>query len=183
LSLACLAVGIAGLSLAVVLVAVRAAGSPTAGASPTLVLGKSLLEGSVPSLTPAQARRAVNVARRDHYVRELVKDHPNELDVEAAWTKSDGEFLGAALALIFRRPTLVTGTWLDLVYDCSERSMTPYKTSTYFASRANVSSLTILVDLERLRVVAVNPDAGARLIARSPHLAFSHAPTCQPPYS
>jgi hypothetical protein len=123
------------------------------------------------------------MALRDPYVKGLIRGHPYGVHGEVAWTKSDGELLGAAVALVFGRPASVIGTWLDLVYDCSERSVPPYKPFAYSASRTNVSSLTVLIDLERLRVAAIYPDARARLITRTPHLPFLPTATCQPPYS
>jgi hypothetical protein len=54
-------------------------------------------------------------------------------------------------------PVTIRGQWLDLNYDCGEKTLPPYGRVPYRARYRNVTSLTIYVDMTRKVVAGILP--------------------------
>lgn len=147
--------------------------------NPPLVVDAKTLENSVPSLMAAQREQAIYIIRNDPTTRNLTSGRTYQITKPVVWTKSDGEIVGAAVRLIFSRPSTLAGRWLAIDYDCSENTNPPYLSVAYRARRAYVTSLTLLVDLKRQQVVSIQPDGLSRLVGRPHWVRQPGVPLCR----
>ncbi len=128
---------------------------------PEIVLDRKLLDGSVPSLTLRERQEARLLVINDKYFRALIQHVPYQTVSEVPWTSSRGNSIGAAVTVTLRRNSNLSGTWPTLSYDCNEVEPALYTISSYTAKEENVSSLIVLVDLERKQIASIDPNIAA----------------------
>lgn len=152
--------------------------APAHVAAPPVVVSRSLLEASVPTLTRAAQRQVVTAAMSSQAVQPFIYGRQFQIIDTSAWTTSSGVLLGGVVSLQFQRPEQVSGQWLSLRYDCREQSFPPYHSVAYAAMRRHVTTLTIVVSLPAQRVVAVSSPSPAHLLSPPPP---TQKPSCTTP--
>lgn len=129
---------------------------------PQPLLTADLLDRTVPKLTVQQRQQVAGIAVNDPRIRKLIQEQPVEVADVLVWTKSNGELIGGVVTLALAGPRRIAGEWLALNYDGTEATSPPYETVPYGATYSNVTSLTVMVDLNRGQVVGVSPDQDAQ---------------------
>ena len=155
LLLAVLLAAVVALAMALVVVARQSGHEP-----PQPVLSMDL-DRTVPSLTVPQRQQVADIAVDDPRIRQLIQEQPAEVAGVVVWTKGTGELIGGVVTLRLTGPRTVQGEWLGLDYDRTEATSPPYTSVPYRAKYSNVTSLEVMVDLDRGQVVGVTPDHDA----------------------
>src|SRR6266496_1766267 len=112
------------------------------------------LQGATPTLTADQKNKAIALATSDGRSKSLLSNVSTTSGDPLVWTTERGILIGAVVSFNLPAPATLTGTWVDLDYDCSERSTPPYGAVPFHATYSNVRSLLAFVDLIEGRVAA-----------------------------
>jgi hypothetical protein len=115
------------------------------------------LQSSVPTLTAAQVQSATDVARGDPTIAAILAGRSAASKNVVVWTTEKGALLGGVVTLDLAQAATLSGTWIDLDYDCSETASPPYGSVRFGATVQNVTSLTVFVDLTRHKVAGFMP--------------------------
>lgn len=145
-----------------------------------LVIDKKALEGSLPVLDTGQRERITADVIRDPTVSQLLSGHPWTLAQAVPWVRSDGSILGGEVRLVLDSRSSLVGTWDAVQYSCSDSGTPPYAVSRYWARRAHVRYLSVLVDIDRNAIVAIDPDPGSSLVGGVRWIKRALEPQCQP---
>jgi hypothetical protein len=132
-------------------------------APPNVLLGRGVLYGSVPNLSPAQRQQAVSLAMDWPALRGVTRGRRYRQSV-APWTSSDGHVVGALVTFVFRGSVTARGMWEYLVTRCKRREPSDDGGFPFRATFRGVTSVHVLVDFGRNTAVSVSPDEGATLI-------------------
>jgi hypothetical protein len=109
------------------------------------------------TLTKKQRALILRIVKADKTFKRLVGKKKYQITAVTLWSKQNGSNLGGTVSVRFQNPGTITGTWLDLDYDCTEKSSPPYGKVPYKAKYANVTWMTIFVDTKRKHVVGIKP--------------------------
>lgn len=126
--------------------------------------GQNAISRSVPSLSAVQQQQAASLVQSDPRVKRLTQGVSTQVKDVVVWTKTSGEVIGALVTVNFSRPVTVSGQWMSLTYDQSEKSIPPYVSTSYEVTYNNVTGLLIDVDLERQQIVSVDPSRGSQVV-------------------
>jgi hypothetical protein len=118
----------------------------------------------VPTLTPRDEARALALATADPTVRATVGSRPTRVVTDAdgkrvgVWeTYKTRAVIGAAVELEWDQPLALDRRWPSIAYDYTEVSAPPYREGLRRVRTRALTRLTVLVDLGRDKVVAVQP--------------------------
>lgn len=109
------------------------------------------------SLTKKQRTTIVHIAETDRTLQKLVAKKPYQVTNVAMWLTKSGRLLGGVVTIRLKRAAKISGTWLDVAYDCSEQTSPPDTRVPYKATYTNVRYITISVDLKRKKVIGITP--------------------------
>jgi hypothetical protein len=117
----------------------------------------------LPSLSPGQKDKALEIARAEPGVRALLSD-PNVSTIVVPWTTMEShELLGAGLDVSWTRPVAVKARWPVLFYDETERASPPFQSTTAQVEAANVTGVHVTIDLSHEKVLGVEPMGSAEV--------------------
>lgn len=108
-------------------------------------------------LTKNQKTTLQTILKNDKTIKTLTKKRPYKIIAVAKWVTREGKLLGGDISLRFTKGYTIKGGWLAVQYDCTEKSSPPYQRITYKATYANVTAMSVFVDLKRKLVVGTNP--------------------------
>jgi hypothetical protein len=109
------------------------------------------------SLTKRQRAQILRIAEADKTFKRLAGKRKYKISAVTLWSKKDGSPLGGLVSVRFKTSSTISGTWLDLDYDCTEKSSPPYGKVPYKAQYVNVTWVTLFVDTKRKQVVGIKP--------------------------
>jgi hypothetical protein len=126
--------------------------------------GPALPGPEPPQLSADEMARALDIARNDVAVKSLLAGRAYSPGKIGPWTTYRGAKIGAVMLLSLHEPaTYAMREWPLLVYDESERSTPPYRQKSVRLQASNVRELMVWVDLNRSRIVGVDPGVGAQI--------------------
>jgi hypothetical protein len=124
----------------------------------------------VPQLSGNDEVRAQALVKADKRLRKIVGATPYTVEKIGPWTTSNGpwtekkktELIGASLVLSFAGPIEISDKLMPgALYDVTERRSPPYQEVDLQVDASGVTSLMVLVDLKRGKVVNVSPGLGS----------------------
>jgi Concanavalin A-like lectin/glucanases superfamily len=116
---------------------------------------------SDPALTAAQVSQAASIANADQRVGALIAGRGASIGDVSAWTKSNGNVIGAVLTYTWSTPAAINTTWPAISPDPAEATDPPYQTGAVQYSTQGVTGLVVLVDLNCGSVAQIEPDDNA----------------------
>lgn len=126
-------------------------GTPIIG-TPTTTGGPSFRK-----LSQAQRTKITHIFQSDRTFLRLIGHRHFKTTSVWLWTNREGVLLGGVVVLRLPHPVTMSGTWLDLDYDCSEQTSPPYGRVPYKAKYSSVTTITLFVDLQRKQVAGIRP--------------------------
>lgn len=153
--------------------AVQSVGGPPAApgiAFDVAVAGEAVDTQAVPELTVADEARAQALAKADKKLQKLLGSTPYTVARIGPWTTSNGpwteqkktELLGVSLVLSFAAPIEIADKVMPgAIYDVTEQRSPPYQEVDLRVDATGVTSLMVLIDLKRGKVVNVSPGLGS----------------------
>lgn len=155
--------------------AARVVGAPAPPAAPGLAVAADAAAEptelqELPTLSAADDARARALVLADRRLQKIVGATPYQVAQIGPWTTSNGpwterkktELIGASLILAFAGPVELRDELMPgALYDVTERRSPPYQEVDLRVDATNVTSLLVLVDLRRGRIVNVSPGLGS----------------------
>lgn len=135
----------------------------------------------VPQLSGVDEMRARALVKADGRLRKIVGGTPYTVAKIGPWTTSNGpwtekkqtELIGASLILSFAGPIEIADELMPgALYDVTERRSPPYQEVDLQVDATGVTSLMVLVDLKRGKVVNVSPGLGSVVTRASTPAGF-----------
>lgn len=143
------------------------AGRPGAGVPPPptpWAVGTPLPAPTIPTLTEEEVARAQEIFASDPRTERLLDGHPYVVEGIFPWLKSSNEIIGAWLSVSLTTPVDVEGEWPGMDYDETEETEPPYEEGTTRMEVRGLRRVDVLVDLQRGRMVSINPSEYTELI-------------------
>ena len=124
----------------------------------------------LPQLSGVDELRATALVKADKRLQKIVGATPYLVAQIGPWTTSNGpwterkktELIGASLILSFTSPIEIKDKLMPgALYDVTEQRSPPYQEVDLRVDATNVTSLMVLVDLKRGKIVNVSPGLGS----------------------
>lgn len=110
---------------------------------------------SIPTLTPEQQAKAKELFTNDLRAQALFRGHEYLVRRLGPWLdKGEGTIIGVLMDVSLRQPATIEGDWPLITYDETE---TTYREETLRATARGALKFHVLVDLQREKVVSINP--------------------------
>lgn len=121
------------------------------------------------TLTTAERATVTTTVRTDPTVARLIGSRAYKVTSVAPWhTSRSPRLIGAAVILELAQPaSLSDSRWPILHYDPAERASRPYRATSGTVSVSDASELMVLVTLDPLEVVGVDPSGPAMNVRRA----------------
>jgi hypothetical protein len=165
---------VCGILLAATTFSLHTAGSAS---STVVILGRSELQSSIPSLTSAQVNSIEHVVGNDRRVHTLIHGHASQISSVVTWLGPTGVVIGGLVALRFNVPATVRGVWLSLA-SCWHSGIESYASMSYRATQTRVSGIDVLVQLASHSVVSLMPIGSSGLIGAVSVTALTRLASC-----
>lgn len=135
----------------------------------------------LPELTSVDEARAAAVMRANKHFRAIVGDTPYAIVRAGPWTTSNGpwtaektpELLGASFVVSFSKAIRIADKVMPgAIYDVTESRSPPYQNVDLRVDADGVTSLMVLVDLRRGKLVNISPGLGSGVVSMAPPPGF-----------
>ncbi len=106
-------------------------------------------------MSSSQKKRVLKIVHKDKNVKRLITGRHYHIAAITLWVTKSAQTVGGVVTVRFTSPQTLTGTFFDLFYACNSTST--YRRITYKAKYANVTYMTLSVDLKHKRVAGITP--------------------------
>lgn len=112
----------------------------------------------IPTLTPEQQAKAKELFANDLRAQTLFRGHEYVVGRLGPWLGTGGaRLIGVLMDVSLRQPATIEGDWPLITYDDTETTSPPYREDTVRMTVRGALKFHVLVDLQRERLVSINP--------------------------